>query len=567
MRLNYFAFISAVLFIPLVLCGQVKVDKKNLSKLQYEFWDKNKTVVKGVGSFYKDKVNRTTKKHGTWRYYTKDGKLEEEINYFTDSLHGRYVSFWNGKIPKQESYFYLGIPDSSYKNWNEKGVLVLDGYYDYGRKADIWYSYYDNGKPMAEEKFIAGIGLLENYWLDDSLHSQTIKKGVGSTKIFFKSGKLKEIFTVEKGLKNGAFKEYSARGALLTDGFFKNGFKDSCWTTYYNNERVEKIACYKQDTLYGEYLTYYESGLLKIHGNFTQGKKTGSWSWYTEEGQLDSEGSFDNDLQEGTWNYYFATGDLSYKAVFSKGKKEGEWEYFYSKNRPFKRGKYSNDLKEGTWKTWYETGALLMEGAYLKDKEEGVWNNYWDTGKLKNTTTFSKGKLNGLWQSFSPFGKLKVEGLYKNDLQIGKWVELYENGRPKDIINYKIIRTKSKANDLILKGRVKQLSVQHGEFVTFSNKDFQVTEEGKYRKGEKHGVWLAYHPGGRLIAVQNEYKNGKLNGLTQQFDRRGKRIQSSVYKNGRLDGPMRLYNEKGKLTKEILFKNGKRVSNDLNFRP
>ncbi len=567
MKIIFLSFVFLGLFLPALLHGQVKVDKKNLTKLQYEFWDKNKTVVKGVGSFYKDKVNRTTKKHGTWRYYTKEGLLDEEINYFTDSLHGRFVSFWEGKTPKQECYFYMGVPDSVYKNWNEKGILVLDGFYDYGRKADVWYSYYDNGKPMAEEKFIAGVGLLENYWLNDSVHSQTITNGKGSTKTFFKSGKLKEVFTVERGLKNGAYKEYSARGALLTDGFFKNGFKDSCWTTYYTNERVEKIACYKQDTLYGEYFTYYENGLLKIHGDFSKGKKTGNWSWYNEQGQLDSEGTFENDLQDGKWNYYFSSGDLSYRAQFSKGKREGEWEYFYSKNRPFKRGNYANDLKEGTWKTWYENGALLMEGAYLKDKEEGSWNNYWDNGKLKNTTTFSQGKLQGKWLSYSPFGKLKVEGEYKNDLQTGRWTEWYENGRVKEIINYKVVRKKSKANDVVLKGRVKQLSVKHGEFVTFSNKDFQVTEEGKYKNGEKHGVWFAYHPGGRLIAVQNEYKNGKLNGLSQQFDRRGKRIQSSVYKNGRLDGPMRLYNEKGKLTKEVMFKNGQRVSNDLNFRP
>ena len=114
---------------------------------------------------------------------------------------------------------------------------------------------------------------------------------------------------------------------------------------------------------------------------------------------------------------------------------------------------------------------------------------------------------------------------------------------------------------------MKKLSVQHGEFVTFSNKDFQVTEEGKYRNGEKHGIWYAYHPGGRLIAVQNEYKKGKLDGLSQQFDRRGKKIQSSVYKKGRLNGPMRLYNEKGKLTKEVIFKDGKKVSNSINFEP
>jgi antitoxin component YwqK of YwqJK toxin-antitoxin module len=567
MRLIYLAFIFVTLLIPACLVGQVKVDKKNLSKPQYEFWDKNKTVVKGVGCFYKDKVNRTTKKHGTWRYFSKEGQPEEEINYFIDSLHGRCLSFWNGKLPKQESYFYLGVPDSSFKNWNNKGVLILDGYYDYGNKADIWYSYYDNGKPMAVEKFIAGVGILDDFWLNDSLHSHTIINGFGSTKTYFKSGKLKEVFTVKKGLKNGVYKEYSARGALLTDGVFKTGFKDSCWTTYYTNERVEKIACYKQDTLYGDYLTYYENGLLKIHGNFSQGLKTGDWFWYNEEGQLDSEGAFESDLQNGVWKYYFASGELSYKAFFSNGKKEGEWEYYYSKNRPFKRGKYSNNLKEGIWKTWYETGSLLMEGSYLQDKEEGVWNNYWDNGKLKNTTTFSQGKLNGKWLSYSPFGKLKVEGEYKNDLQIGKWIEWYENGRPKEIINYKIVRKKSKANDLILKGRVKKLSVQHGEFVTFSNKDFQVTEEGKYRNGEKHGIWYAYHPGGRLIAVQNEYKKGKLDGLSQQFDRRGKKIQSSVYKKGRLNGPMRLYNEKGKLTKEVIFKDGKKVSNSINFEP
>lgn len=325
MKIIFLSFVLFGLLLPALLHGQVKVDKKNLTKLQYEFWDKNKTVVKGVGSFYKDKVNRTTKKHGTWRYYTKEGLLDEEINYFTDSIHGRFVSFWEGKTPKQESYFYMGVPDSVYKNWNEKGILVLDGYYDYGRKADVWYSYYDNGKPMAEEKFIAGVGLLENYWLNDSVHSQTITNGKGSTKTFFKSGKLKEVFTVERGLKNGAYKEYSARGALLTDGFFKNGFKDSCWTTYYTNERVEKIACYKQDTLYGEYFTYYENGLLKIHGDFSKGKKTGNWSWYNEQGQLDSEGTFENDLQDGKWNYYFSSGDLSYRAQFSKGKREGEW--------------------------------------------------------------------------------------------------------------------------------------------------------------------------------------------------------------------------------------------------
>jgi antitoxin component YwqK of YwqJK toxin-antitoxin module len=567
MKRIFYILYFLTFFIPFISHSQLKVNKKNLSKAQYEYWDKNKTRVKAVGSYYKDNVNKTTKKHGTWRYYTKDGVLEEEVNYYIDSLHGRCFSFWDGKRLKQESYFYQGIPDSVFKAWNEKGVLILDGFFDYGLKADIWYHFYDDGRAKSEEKYISGVCLIDNFWLNDSVHTQTIKQGFGSTKSYFNSGKIKEVFQVEYGLKNGPYQEYSARGALLVDGHFKNGFKDSCWYTFYTSEQIQKIACYKQDTLYGEYYTYDESGQVKIHGFFENGKKTGKWEWYGENGKLDSEGAFLDDLQDGDWKYYFGNGELSYNAKFKKGKREGEWEYFYSKQKPYKRGNYKNDKKEGLWRTWNESGVLIMEGQFKEDNEEGEWKNYWENGKIKNLAFFEKGKLNGEWQSFSPYGKTKVVGSYKNDLQTGKWMEWYENGRVKEIMNYKIIRKKSKANDVVLKGRTHKLSVKNGLYVTFSSKDFQVTEEGKYKKGEKHGDWFAYHPGGRLIAVSNQYKKGKLHGVTKQFDRKGKIIQSSTYKNGLLDGPMRFYNERGKMTKELFFKNGQRSSNTIQFQP
>lgn len=561
-----FLFLS-LLFISSKFWCQYKIDKTNLTKTQYEFWDKNKSQIKAYGSFYKDKINRTTKKHGLWRFYSKRGVLEEEINYYTDSIHGRHLIFWDGKKIKQESYYYMGIPDSVMKQWNESGTLILDGFFDYGLKADIWYSYYDNGKPKSEVKYLAGVEIIDNFWLNDSNHTQTIINGYGKTVNHFNSGKIKEIFQVERGLRNGPYKEFSARGSLLIDGYFKNGFKDSCWITYYYNELIEKTACYKQDTLVGEYYNYYLDGKTKTHGFFDNGKKSGNWKWFTEDGIIDSEGHFLNDLQEGEWKYYFKSGDISYIANFKDGKKSGEWNYFYSKQKPYKRGNYINDKKEGLWKTWYETGVLLMEGNYKEDKETGEWKNHWENGKIKNIAFFQNGKLHGEWKSYSPYGKLKVEGKYDNDLQTGKWTEWYENNRLKEVINYKIIRKKSKANDVVLKGRIHRISVKHGEFVTFSNKDFQITEIGKYKRGEKDGVWQAYHPGGRIIAVENEYKNGKLHGTSRQFDRKGKIIQLSTYKNGLLHGPMKFYNEKGKITKEFNFKYGQKVSNQLQFRP
>ncbi|MFM7661864.1 MAG: toxin-antitoxin system YwqK family antitoxin [Bacteroidota bacterium] len=547
--------------------AQLSVKKKNLSKIQYEYWDKNKIHLKAKGSFYQDRVNKTTKKHGTWLYYSKEGILEEEVNYYIDSLHGKYLSFWNGKQIKQESYYYQGIPDSIFKIWNETGILLLDGFFDYGTKADIWYYFYDDGRAKLEEKYVSGVCFIDNFWINDSLHTQTIKNGFGSTKSYFKSGKIKEVFQIVEGLKNGVYQEYSARGSLLIDGYYKNGFKDSCWYTFFTNQQIEKIACYKQDTLYGEYTTYNEVGNIRVHGFFESGKKYGKWEWYGDNGKLDSEGSFLNDLQEGEWRYYFSNGELSYKAKFKEGKRDGEWEYYYSQLKLYKRGSYINDKKEGLWRTWDENGGLIMEGSFKENNEEGEWKNYWENGKLKNLAFFIKGKLNGEWKSFSPYGKLKVDGFYKNDLQTGKWMEWFENGRPKEIINYKFIRKKSKANDMILKGRIHKLSVKHGAFVTFSNKDFQPTEEGNYKNGEKHGIWYAYHQGGAIIAVSNEYKKGKLHGVSKQFDRRGKVIQISSYKNGLLNGAMRFYDERGKMIKEIYFKNGQRASNTKQFQP
>ena len=73
-NLLYFLFFITI-FTPVAAQAQLKVDKKNLSKAQYEYWDKNKTRVKAVGSYYKDNVNKTSKKHGTWRYFSKDGIL------------------------------------------------------------------------------------------------------------------------------------------------------------------------------------------------------------------------------------------------------------------------------------------------------------------------------------------------------------------------------------------------------------------------------------------------------------------------------------------------------------
>ncbi|MFM7859232.1 MAG: toxin-antitoxin system YwqK family antitoxin, partial [Flammeovirgaceae bacterium] len=87
-------------------------------------------------------------------------------------------------------------------------------------------------------------------------------------------------------------------------------------------------------------------------------------------------------------------------------------------------------------------------------------------------------------------------------------------------------------------------------------KDFGKTEEGDYKEGMKEGEWIAYHPGGKVPAVISNYKNGELNGVMKQFDRRGKLLQEMEYKDGLKHGKFLVYDKKGGVLVEKTFENG-----------
>ena len=92
-----------------------------------------------------------------------------------------------------------------------------------------------------------------------------------------------------------------------------------------------------------------------------------------------------------------------------------------------------------------------------------------------NQTNFTAGEI-------APrlFGRVDI-GKYKNGFEKGKWTTLFSNGQYKEIKNLKIIKKKSKANDVVLKGRVHQMSVKHGKYEAYSARDYQLVENGIYK--------------------------------------------------------------------------------------
>lgn len=106
-----------------------------------------------------------------------------------------------------------------------------------------------------------------------------------------------------------------------------------------------------------------------------------------------------------------------------------------------------------------------------------------------------------------------------------------------------------------------------------------VVEEGYVLNGNKHGLWMTYHPDGRIATI-NHYVDGNLNGVSLTLDNRGQitdkafftdnqydgqkakyrfgRPQEIVpYKNGVIDGRVVKYYTNTKVMEEIDYANGK----------
>jgi antitoxin component YwqK of YwqJK toxin-antitoxin module len=554
---KYLIGISILLFASLSF-GQ-EVLKENLTKMKSTYWDFNKSQIQSRGKNYIDELGETTDKHGKWTYYDRLGEVEEVRHYYRDMLHGKVTLLYPNGKKRQEGFFKINRQDSIYVEWFETGKVKVEGTYKMNQRIDRWKNYYVDGRLKSVEEAKGEDTYIWEFYLPDSLHTATIVEGKGELITYYSTGQVKEWYNYVDGLKNGSFEEISVYGYLTLKGEFKNGEKHGSWEYFYYTGDKEKTSTYKEGVLDGRYQYFYDNGQLNVNGRYKNGEKDGLWTWYTNKGTRDMEGSFDQDEQDASWTYWYPTGEISYYANYDQGKKTGTWTYLYLNGEKFKQGTFVNDLRDGAWKTWYEDGTLLLEGSFFEGKENGEWLNYWDNGSLKNKTVFRSGALDGNWESHTPTGKKKLVGEYEDDMRVGEWLEYFDNGKTKEISNYKLFKKKTEMDYSILRGHTVMESKLHGASTSFSQKDYKLTEQGEYKRGEKDGEWVAYHPGGRMAAVISEYKEGELHGTMKIFNNRGKVLQEMGYKDGLKHGKFTIYDKRGKVINELRYSEGMRI--------
>ncbi len=96
-------------------------------------------------------------------------------------------------------------------------------------------------------------------------------------KIIDNNNPFTEIYYVlksDKSVMHGSYKKFANRNILLTEGFYKNGRKDSLWTEFWNLKTKKMSGNYKYSRKVGEWEFYNFSGELDQKYNFTTNKIT-----------------------------------------------------------------------------------------------------------------------------------------------------------------------------------------------------------------------------------------------------------------------------------------------------
>jgi hypothetical protein len=75
-------------------------------------------------------------------------------------------------------------------------------------------------------------------------------------------------------------------GHKKSEGYYKGGKKDGCWTFWFENGQKKSEGYYKEGKQDGLWTFWFENGQIREHGSHKDGQRNGLWTFWFENGQI-----------------------------------------------------------------------------------------------------------------------------------------------------------------------------------------------------------------------------------------------------------------------------------------
>ena len=285
------------------------------------------------------------------------------------------------------------------------------------------------------------------------------------------------------------------------------------------------------------YIEYYDNGNVAVKGQKNSvGQEEGIWEFFYSNG-----------------NILYSNGNIQCRTPYKEGKADGIQEVFYESGNIQIRTPYKGGKRDGIQEVFDEQGnitktTLWKNGEVIEETEPELTpyimyhnnGNVWVKGQ-KN----SGGQEEGICEWFYKNGNIKIRTPYKGGKQDGIVELFYENGNTKWRIPYKNGMEDGVQECFDEQGNItKTLLWKDGEliettepeltpYIMYHNNGNVWIKGQKNSKGQQEGIWECFYADGN-IHWRTPYKEDKVDGIVEWFDKQGNIIKTRLWKDGKL---------------------------------
>ena len=335
---------------------------------------------------------------GPWRFYNEMEVLTKEITYKGDIKHGVETRFSKDGFTISKDRYDEGMKSGDcYVYYKETDVVRSRIVFVEGKEQGIAYEYAkSDGRIIGYAKY--DHGFLQNREKINRFNTRKNKQGVW--KEFFEGTELiRSEGRFIDGKKNGFFREYDRKGVLINTVKYDN---DEVVTNveeiadleirreFHHNASLKSIGSYNSDgqeqgafkeyTDQGELVTtkLFYKGILLGKGILDErGIKQGEWEEYYTGGSVKAKGEYKNGKKIEDWVYYFETGELEQRGYFTKaGQPNGVWQWYYVNGDTLRIENFRSGLEDGEFREYDRNKKIILEAIILMAKRKvfGIMN-------------------------------------------------------------------------------------------------------------------------------------------------------------------------------------------------
>ncbi len=364
----------------------------------------------------------------------------------------------------------------------------------YGQKA-LYYWWYLDAQ-------VTNGGFVQFYYNGYGPYVSTIIKGlehIGDTEMANLVKKADKIYKKNKKLMDKA-QESDLFGSdlydrldemsLLDDKYYEMNEKTMSLIESYIRKNPNEI-CLDEDgnefdlTFTGLCKTFYSDKTVKEEFQLEQGVINGEFKSFYENGTLKEKIDYKKGEQTGEREEFFENGALKYKVVKDKPNDVLIHKWFYENGvqKKLETKKADSNKNFGESKEWYDNAQLKEQSNFIDNTTRtGKWLKFWEDGSNKLEANFKDGKVyfENYWNEKGEQTLINGTGLYINEWDSFNSTTIYET----EYKNY--------------------------------------LKDGKSRTIRKG-----------LVSLEQEFKEGKENGITRSYYDNGNLEQETVYENGK----------------------------------